>query len=69
MRNPHPCVKSRSTLFRLIPGNASCLKVVGVYIAIVRYVKCINPDGDMEMSIVMTKNKKWRRESETPQFL
>ena len=29
-------------------------------LAIVRYVKCINSDGDMEMSIVMTKNKKWR---------
>ena len=34
-------------------------------LAIVRYVKCINPDGDMEMSIVMTKNKKWRRERDS----
>ena len=33
MRSPHPCVKSRSTLFRLIPSNTRCLKEILFYIS------------------------------------
>ena len=32
---------------------------------VVKYVKCLNEDGDMELSLVMTKGNKWRREGDS----
>jgi len=31
-------------------------------LTVVKYVKCLDDDGDMELSLVMTKGNKWRRE-------
>ena len=29
-------------------------------LTVVKYVKCLDDDGDMELSLVMTKGNKWR---------
>ena len=33
---------------------------------VVKYVKCLDDDGGIELSLVMTKSKNWRRESQPP---